>query len=122
VTSTFSDSFETLLDAYEQIGIRLPFFRQYEKLFHENLYMVQVLELIYIDILDFHQEVIRILRVKGKGLNTSEFSIWHRTDNVQTSLEEALQELLEGLRRQIRWPFAESQQTQGIYQGSGKRT
>ncbi|KAJ4302641.1 hypothetical protein N0V90_001530 [Kalmusia sp. IMI 367209] len=57
--STVSDSFETLLDAYYQIGEQLPLLQEYERLFEENPYMVQALELMYIDILDFHQQAMR---------------------------------------------------------------
>ncbi|KAF1974533.1 C2H2 domain-containing protein, partial [Bimuria novae-zelandiae CBS 107.79] len=54
--STLSESFETLLDAYSQIGEHLPLLQEYESLFNENPYMIQALELMYIDILDFHQQ------------------------------------------------------------------
>ncbi|KAJ4353923.1 uncharacterized protein N0V89_005654 [Didymosphaeria variabile] len=57
--STVTDSFETLLEAYCEIGEQLPLLQEYEKLFKENPYMIQALELIYIDILEFHQQAMR---------------------------------------------------------------
>ncbi|KAL1608317.1 hypothetical protein SLS60_003257 [Paraconiothyrium brasiliense] len=57
--STVTDSFETLLEAYFEIGEQLPLLQEYEKLFKENPYMIQALELIYIDILEFHQQAMR---------------------------------------------------------------
>ncbi|PSN71159.1 hypothetical protein BS50DRAFT_546300 [Corynespora cassiicola Philippines] len=57
--SNFTDSFESLLDAYEQIGENLPMLTKYERLFHENDYMRSALELMYIDILEFHMHAKR---------------------------------------------------------------
>lgn len=54
-----TDSFETLLEAYYEIGEQLPLLQEYENLFNENPYMVQALELMYIDILEFHQQAMR---------------------------------------------------------------
>jgi uncharacterized protein YhaN len=57
--STVTDSFETLLEAYYEIGEQLPLLQEYEKLFKENPHMVEALELMYIDILEFHQQAMR---------------------------------------------------------------
>ncbi|CAN9394852.1 unnamed protein product [Alternaria alternata] len=54
--STFADSFDSLLDAYERIGEQLPLLAEYHSLFSESPHMIDALELIYIDILDFHQQ------------------------------------------------------------------
>ncbi|RYN73552.1 hypothetical protein AA0120_g12593 [Alternaria tenuissima] len=54
--STFADSFDSLLDAYERIGEQLPLLAEYHSLFSNSPHMVDALELIYIDILDFHQQ------------------------------------------------------------------
>lgn len=57
--STVADSLETLLEAYYQIGEQLPLLKDYEQLFADNPYMVQALELMYLDILEFHQQAMR---------------------------------------------------------------
>ncbi|CAN9219825.1 unnamed protein product [Alternaria alternata] len=54
--STFADSFDSLLDAYERIGEQLPLLAEYHSLFSESPHTIDALELIYIDILDFHQQ------------------------------------------------------------------
>ncbi|RYN46116.1 hypothetical protein AA0118_g12682 [Alternaria tenuissima] len=54
--STFADSFDSLLDAYERIGEQLPLLAEYHSLFSNSPHMVDALELIYVDILDFHQQ------------------------------------------------------------------
>ncbi|CAI6333480.1 unnamed protein product [Periconia digitata] len=66
--SNFADSFETLLDAYEHIGEQLPLLQDYEDLFHGSPYMLHVLELMYLDILGFHQHALKFF--SGK--------LWHR--------------------------------------------
>ncbi|KAF1829385.1 C2H2 domain-containing protein [Decorospora gaudefroyi] len=57
--STFTDSFEILLDAYERIGEQLPLLSEYDSLFHTSPHMIGALELIYIDILEFHQQAMK---------------------------------------------------------------
>lgn len=64
--SNFVDSFDTLLDAYEQIGEQLPLLAEYESLFHESPHMLEALELMYIDILEFHQHALRFYSGKGQ--------------------------------------------------------
>jgi hypothetical protein len=54
------------LDAYEQIGEQLPLLQEYEALFHHNPHMLQALELMYIDILNFHQDALRFFSGKRK--------------------------------------------------------
>jgi hypothetical protein len=55
-----------ILEAYEQIGEHLPLLMEYESLFHANPHMVKALEMMYIDILDFHQHAIRFVSGKCK--------------------------------------------------------
>ena len=55
-----------LLDAYEQIGEHLPLLQEYEALFHHSPHMVQSLELMYMDILEFHQDAMRFFSGKCK--------------------------------------------------------
>lgn len=60
------DSFEALLDAYEQIGEHMPMLQEYEQLFHENPHLVEALELMYIDILEFHHQAMQFFSGKRK--------------------------------------------------------
>jgi len=55
-----------ILEAYELIGEQLPLLMEYESLFHANPHMVKALEMMYIDILDFHQHAIRFVSGKCK--------------------------------------------------------
>ncbi|KAF2638941.1 hypothetical protein P280DRAFT_470952 [Massarina eburnea CBS 473.64] len=57
--SNFADTFETLLEAYEQIGEQLPLLEAYESLFHQSPHMLQALENMYMDILEFHSEAVK---------------------------------------------------------------
>ena len=65
--STYAESFETLLDAYSQIGDQLPLLKEYEELFEQHPYMIQALELMYIDILDFHQQAMKFFSSNRKS-------------------------------------------------------
>lgn len=67
VASTWAESFDTLLDAYEQIGNQIPLLQQFQTLFESNQYMRRVLEMIYSDILEFHKRAIRFFSNRGKG-------------------------------------------------------
>lgn len=49
------EAFSELLSVYEQIGESLPLLSQYEQLFTSEPRMVQVLALIFQDILSFHR-------------------------------------------------------------------
>jgi hypothetical protein len=64
--STYTDSFETLLDAYEQLGEELPLLSEIESLFGENDHMTEALEWIYMDILNFHRHAMRFFQGKSK--------------------------------------------------------
>ncbi|ORY16158.1 C2H2 domain-containing protein [Clohesyomyces aquaticus] len=72
--STFADSFDTLLDAYEQIGECLPMLSEYEGLFSQNPHMLHALELMYVDILEFHQHAMRFFT--GKVWKRFFRSVW----------------------------------------------
>ncbi|KAH8812890.1 hypothetical protein F5884DRAFT_318007 [Xylogone sp. PMI_703] len=60
VTSNWAESFDTLLDAYQQIAENIPLLLQYQTLFEHNQHMSKVLEMIYEDILEFHQSALRM--------------------------------------------------------------
>ncbi|EXJ62014.1 hypothetical protein A1O7_02446 [Cladophialophora yegresii CBS 114405] len=72
--STFSDSFENLLDAYEQLGLRLPSLEPYRELFAENAEMRNALGLMYSDIAEFHLKALRFF--SGSGWKKSFTSLW----------------------------------------------
>ncbi|KAF4535903.1 Ankyrin repeat protein [Lasiodiplodia theobromae] len=62
--STWNESFNTLLDAYEEIGNHIPLLKQYEGIIKRSPELHIVLELIYKDILNFHQRAIKHFRTK----------------------------------------------------------
>jgi hypothetical protein len=59
VASTYTEAFDTLLDAYEEIGQHIPLLQQSAHLFHDNVDMQRVLAFMYEDILEFHQHAVR---------------------------------------------------------------
>ncbi|KAI8940928.1 hypothetical protein NX059_002183 [Plenodomus lindquistii] len=62
--STFTDSFELLIDAYEQIGEQLPMLMEYRELFFSDPKLVDALKAMYTDILEFHQRAISFFTEK----------------------------------------------------------
>lgn len=60
VASSWAKSFDTLLDAYQQIGEQIPLLLQYQNVFDQSPHMASVLEMIYKDILEFHQQALRV--------------------------------------------------------------
>ncbi|OQU97597.1 NACHT domain-containing protein [Cladophialophora immunda] len=62
VASSWSDSFDALLDAYQLIAEHLPIFKDYQTLFLSNQRMQVVLESIWSNILDFHIRALRIFQ------------------------------------------------------------
>jgi hypothetical protein len=66
VTSNWADSFDTILDAYQQIGEQIPLLKQYQILFDHSPHMQKVLEMIYLDILEFHRRALRIFSGPGQ--------------------------------------------------------
>lgn len=69
-SSAWVESFDKLLDAYEQIGETIPLLIQYEALFKNNPYMPRVLELIYYDILEFHRRALKFFKQRGLSSST----------------------------------------------------
>ncbi|KAF7918225.1 uncharacterized protein EAE98_009837 [Botrytis deweyae] len=68
VASSWAESFDTLLDAYQQLAENIPLLEQYGDLFKGNSYMVNVLALFYEDMLDFHRAALRVFS-KSNYLN-----------------------------------------------------
>lgn len=59
VASTWVESFDVLLDAYEEISENLPQLLEYGELFKRYPHMRKVLELMYGDILEFHRRALQ---------------------------------------------------------------
>ena len=53
-----------MLEAYGQIAENLPLLHDYEELFRTSPHMIQTLELMYLDILEFHQDAMRFFSGK----------------------------------------------------------
>ncbi|TEY63394.1 hypothetical protein BOTCAL_0155g00160 [Botryotinia calthae] len=77
VASSWAESFDTLLDAYQQLVENIPLLEQYGDLFKGNSYMVNVLALIYEDMLDFHRAALRVFSksTRHKALVESQATI-----------------------------------------------
>lgn len=69
---------------------------QYESLFYEKAYMGKVLELIYIDILKFHQKAYKYFKQRSK-FHATEMKIWANL----TSLEAAVPSHMENVSLSI---------------------
>ncbi|TID18364.1 C2H2 and C2HC zinc finger [Venturia nashicola] len=86
--SSFTEDFDILLDAYENIGAHIPFLEKYRELFqHDD--MKKVLALIYEDIIEFHSKALRYFT--GKVWQRVFRAMWRdfktRFDQILTSLE-----------------------------------
>ncbi|KAK7917257.1 hypothetical protein PG985_010865 [Apiospora marii] len=60
--STWAESLDTLLDAYEQISDHLPILQKYEDLFRTQPEMQAAVEMIWADVLRFHSQALRIFK------------------------------------------------------------
>lgn len=58
MTSTFSEAFSELLDAYQRIGENLPLLRQYQTLFPIDMRIGKISVFMYEDILEFHRRAL----------------------------------------------------------------
>jgi len=68
VTSNWAESFDTLLDAYQQIAESIPLLLQYQTIFERTLHVSKVLEMIYENILEFHQSALRMFGKSSKSI------------------------------------------------------
>ena len=66
VTSNFARAFDDLLDMYEQVGEQLDLLEKYSPMFKARPHMTRVLEMIYMDILEFHSQALSYFRQKSK--------------------------------------------------------
>jgi len=60
VANSWAESFDALLDAYQQIGEQIPLLLQYQNVFTKSPDMRGVLGMMYKDILEFHQQALRV--------------------------------------------------------------
>ena len=65
VASSYVDSFDCLLDAYERIGKELPLLEQYSELFGQEPDMRTALGYIFKNIIDFHKRALRFFTGRG---------------------------------------------------------
>ena len=61
-----TESLDTLLDAYEEIGEQSPSYLQCQALFHKNDEMRSALIWYYSDIMEFHRNAIQIFTRPSK--------------------------------------------------------
>ena len=61
-TSTLPEALNSLLDAYQDIGERIPDLQRYQSLFVSTSFFKDIVTIIYKDILWFHRETIRQLK------------------------------------------------------------
>lgn len=66
VASTWADSFDVLLDAYEKLAENIPLLADYQSLFESNTKLQDVLATMYEDILEFHQAALRFFKRSGQ--------------------------------------------------------
>lgn len=64
--SALEESFDQLLNAYEQIGERMPQLQKYEEIFSLDPRMQKVLEQYYEDILEFHRRALKFFSRRGE--------------------------------------------------------
>ncbi|KAH7381988.1 hypothetical protein BKA64DRAFT_584001 [Cadophora sp. MPI-SDFR-AT-0126] len=87
---TWTDSFETLLDAYGQLGDHIPLLQQYHSLFGSTSEMTAVLVMMYRDILSFHKEATKLF--SGKVWRQLFRSMWK-------NFESTFKQILDNLKR-----------------------
>lgn len=75
LASAYTDVFETLIIAYQQIGEALPRFDRLQKTFEDNPDFQNVLALVYADILEFHRRAYKFFRRRCKALYFAQVQI-----------------------------------------------
>ncbi|KAF2024888.1 C2H2 domain-containing protein [Setomelanomma holmii] len=87
--SAVSEAFETLLDAFKQIGEQLPLLADYEMLHGDNPKMVDALEMIYIDIFAFYDRATKFVR--GSRIRTLFRASWRGFETEFNGILQTLQ-------------------------------
>lgn len=67
---------DNILSAYHLFANRIPAIKDSEEFINERLQVVKFLESMYLDLLKFHQKVVRLLEGKGKRTFIGEDSQW----------------------------------------------
>lgn len=67
-----------LLDAYQEISEQIPLLLQYQNVFQNNPHMTSVLEMIYKDILEFHQQALRVFGKSGRFARNKMPTYWSK--------------------------------------------
>jgi hypothetical protein len=99
VTNNFVHAFDDLLDMYQQIGEQINLLEKYQSLFENKPHMRRVLEMIYIDILDFHAKALSYFR--QKSINLSSLMLYYGADLNSISVAKALRFNLENVPNTI---------------------
>jgi hypothetical protein len=74
IAKNLTDTFEIILDAWEQIGEQLPLLEDIQHVFKDNNSLQEILVKIFTDVLEFHQHAISFY--KGRGLKAVMKSLW----------------------------------------------
>ncbi|KAL4918902.1 hypothetical protein BDW62DRAFT_180053 [Aspergillus aurantiobrunneus] len=73
-----TDLFDTLLSAYEEIGVELPDLRDQTEVFKHNVGLQRVLARLFADITEFHENVLRLY--SGRALKSVFKALWKDFD------------------------------------------
>lgn len=77
VASSFPKAFDDLLEAYEQLGEAIPSLEQKQWVFEVHPQLLKILELIYSDLLDFHERGLAIFdRTDWRQLYSASWEDW----------------------------------------------
>ena len=68
IASTLPDAFHSILDAYQEVGELMPQLANSHQLFASKPYYMEILAMMYDDILDFYCEAIRLFKERGRSL------------------------------------------------------
>ena len=99
IASTWVESFDVLLDAYEEISENLPQLLEYSELFKRHAHMRKVLELMYGDILEFHRRALKFFS-RPSEFCTPDYPLCS-IDTVHYSLETAVSFFMENFPNSI---------------------
>ncbi|KAL7267231.1 hypothetical protein RUND412_010191 [Rhizina undulata] len=90
VASSYTESFDKLLDAFEDIGQNLPRFDQYSKFYNENERIQEVIAMIYVDIMEFHRKALKFFQ--KRAWKTVFLSLW-------TTFDDRFQNILQNISK-----------------------
>lgn len=67
ISSSVAEAFSQVLDTYERMGDNLPLLGHYRDFFLTEPHMVQILQQMYRDILDFHRIALEYFQQPGES-------------------------------------------------------